>query len=84
MKFLPSFFADEAGIEKFSSLLRAVVQLNINHVQFNVVNKEDLIAAQKDPDKHRNLIIRVAGYSAYFTELAFDLQNEIIARTAYG
>jgi len=84
MKFLPSFFADEAGIEKFSALLRAVVELKINHVQFNVVNKEDLIAAQKEPDKHRSLIIRVAGYSAYFTELAYDLQNEIIARTAYG
>ena len=84
MKFLPSFLADEAGIEKFSALLRAVVLLKINHVQFNVITKEELIAAQKEPDKHRNLIIRVAGYSAYFTELASDLQNEIIARTAYG
>jgi len=84
MKFLPSFFADEAGIEKFSALLRAVVELKINHVQFNVVNKEDLLAAQKEPDKHRNLIIRVAGYSAYFTELAWDLQNEIIARTSHS
>jgi len=84
MKFLPSFFADEAGIEKFSALLRAFVELKINHVQFNVVNKEDLLAAQREPEKHQNLIIRVAGYSAYFTQLAFDLQNEIIARTTHG
>jgi pyruvate-formate lyase len=47
------------------------------------VTREDLIAAQKDPDKYRNLTIRVAGYTAYFTELAEDLQNEIIARTSY-
>jgi len=84
MKFLPSFFETESGIEKFSALLRAIVELNINHVQFNVVTKEELLAAQKEPDKHGNLIIRVAGYSAYFTELAWDLQNEIIARTSHG
>ena len=46
-------------------------------------NSQDLIAAQKEPDKYRNLTIRVAGYTAYFTELAEDLQNEIIARTSY-
>jgi len=59
------------------------VALRINHVQFNVVRREDLLAAQKDPDAHRNLTIRVAGYTAYFTELAADLQNEIIARTSF-
>jgi formate C-acetyltransferase len=59
------------------------VKLRINHVQFNVVTREDLIAAQKDPDKYRTLTIRVAGYTAYFTELAEDLQNEIIERTSY-
>jgi formate C-acetyltransferase len=64
-------------------MLRGFVKLRINHVQFNVVTREDLIAAQKDPDKYRNLTIRVAGYTAYFTELAEDLQNEIIARTSY-
>jgi formate C-acetyltransferase len=64
-------------------MLRGFVKLRINHAQFNVVTREDLIAAQKDPDKYRNLTIRVAGYTAYFTELAEDLQNEIIARTSY-
>jgi pyruvate formate-lyase/glycerol dehydratase family glycyl radical enzyme len=83
MKFLPRLFKSEEGAKAFSSMLRGFVKLRINHVQFNVVTREDLIAAQKDPDKYRNLTIRVAGYTAYFTELAEDLQNEIIARTSY-
>lgn len=83
MKFLPRLFKSEEGARAFSSMLRGFVRLHINHVQFNVVTREDLIAAQKDPDKYRNLTIRVAGYTAYFTELAEDLQNEIIARTSY-
>ena len=83
MKFLPRSFKTEEGAKAFSSMLRGFVRLRINHVQFNVVTREDLIAAQKEPDKYRNLTIRVAGYTAYFTELAEDLQNEIIARTSY-
>jgi formate C-acetyltransferase len=83
MKFLPRLFKSEEGAAAFSSMLRGFVKLRINHVQFNVVTREDLIAAQKDPDKYRTLTIRVAGYTAYFTELAEDLQNEIIARTSY-
>jgi len=81
---LPSFFTTDAGVEKFAGLLRAFVALRIHHVQFNVVRREELLAAQKDPEKHRNITIRVAGYTAYFVELARDLQDEIIARTAYG
>ena len=83
MKFLPSLFKTDEGIGKFVSLIRAFVKLGIIHVQFNVVNKEDLLAAQKDPELYRSLTIRVAGYTAYFTELAKDLQCEIIARTSY-
>jgi formate C-acetyltransferase len=83
MKFLPRLFKSVEGAKAFSSMLRGFVKLRINHVQFNVVTREDLIAAQKDPDTYRNLTIRVAGYTAYFTELAEDLQNEIIARTSY-
>ena len=83
MKFLPKLFRTQSGVKAFSALLRGFVRLRINHVQFNVVTREDLIAAQKDPDAYRNLTIRVAGYTAYFTELAADLQNEIIARTSY-
>ena len=84
MKFLPKFFESEKGIDTFGRFLRAFVDLEIPHIQFNVVNKEDLIAAQADPDSYRSLTIRVAGYTAYFTELADELQSEIIARTSYG
>ena len=83
MKFLPSFFATENGIDKFALFLRAFVDLEIPHIQFNVVRREDLIAAKKNPEQYRSLTVRVAGYTAYFTELAGKLQDEIIARTAY-
>lgn len=83
MKFLPAFFRTQAGIEKFAAFLRAFCRLGISHIQFNVLNEADLRAAQKDPEKYRGLTVRVAGYTAYFTELAPDLQEEIIARTTY-
>ena len=83
MKFLPDFFKTEAGITKFCNFLRAFVDLEVPHIQFNVVSKENLLDAQKHPDQYRSLTVRVAGYTAYFTELAGDLQNEIIARTSY-
>ncbi|MFV0393078.1 MAG: glycyl radical protein [Coprobacillaceae bacterium] len=83
MKFLPEFF-DAEGINKFALMLRAFVDLEIPHIQFNVVRKEDLLAAQKQPELYRGLTIRVAGYTAYFVELASELQNEIIARISYG
>ena len=83
MKFLPQFFKSQTGIEKFTNLLRSVCELGISHVQFNVLNESDLRAAQKNPEQYRGLTVRVAGYTAYFTELAPDLQEEIIARTTY-
>ena len=54
------------------------------HVQFNVINQKTLIAARDDPDSYRDIIVRVAGYSAYFTELTPMLQNEIIERTEFS
>jgi len=84
MKFLPEFFKTENGIDKFSKFLRAFVDLEIPHIQFNVLRREDLLEAQKNPENYRSLTVRVAGYTAYFTELAGELQNEIIARTSYG
>ena len=83
MKFLPEFFSTEQGIDKFANFLRAFVDLKIPHVQFNVVRKEDLLQAQKTPEQYHSLTVRVAGYTAYFVELATELQNEIIARTSY-
>ena len=53
------------------------------HIQFNIINKETLVAAQKDPEKYKNLLVRVAGYSAYFVDLTPGLQNEIIKRTEH-
>ncbi len=84
MKFLPDFFKSGEDLKKFSALLKSFVRLKIHHVQFNVVRKEDLLAAQENPEAYKGLTIRVAGYTAYFTELARDLQDEIIARTGYG
>ena len=84
MKFLPDFFKTKERRAKFDALLRAFIKLRIHHVQFNVVGAETLRAAQEKPEEYRSLTVRVAGYTAYFTELAGDLQNEIIARTAYG
>lgn len=83
MKFLPQFFQTDTGIRKFTNLLRAVCKLGISHIQFNVLNEADLRAAQREPEKYRGLTVRVAGYTAYFTELAPDLQEEIIARKTY-
>lgn len=57
--------------------------MKIPHIQFNVVRKKDLLAAQKHPEQYSSLTVRVAGYTAYFVELARELQNEIIARTSY-
>ena len=82
MKFLPTFF-NEDGKNKFSLLLRSFVDLEIPHIQFNVVNAQDLLAAKENPEKYRSLTIRVAGYTAYFVELDHKLQDEIIARTCY-
>jgi formate C-acetyltransferase len=84
LKFLPEFFSRPGERRKFNAFLRSFCRMNINHVQFNVVRREDLVKAQKNPDAYRGLTIRVAGYTAYFTELAEDLQNEIIARTSHG
>jgi formate C-acetyltransferase len=84
MKFLPEFFTDPEGVEKFGLFLRAFVDLEIPHIQFNVIRREDLLAAQENPEQYRSLTVRVAGYTAYFTELAGKLQDEIIARTSYG
>ena len=84
MKFLPEFFKTDRELKKFSAFLRTFVKLKIHHVQFNVIRNEDLLEAKKKPEQHRSLTIRVAGYTAYFTELADDLQDEIIARTSYS
>ena len=81
LMFTPKSVEGEAGTEKLVNFIRAWCDLKLWHLQFNVLNQETLLAAQKDPQKYRNLIVRVAGYSAYFVDLSPDLQNDLIART---
>ncbi|MEI6884341.1 MAG: trans-4-hydroxy-L-proline dehydratase [Bacteroidota bacterium] len=82
-KFSPSFFEGDEAIGKLGSLIRSYFRMDGHHIQFNVVNAATLRDAQKHPEKHRNLIVRVAGYSDYFNDLGEDLQNEIIRRTEH-
>jgi formate C-acetyltransferase len=82
-KFTPNFLETDEGIEKVLQLIRTYFRLDGHHMQFNVVNAELLKEAQKHPEKYRDLIVRVAGYSDYFVDLGEDLQNEIIKRTEH-
>ena len=83
LKLSPQAVAGEKGTGNIVQLLRTWVDLKLWHIQIAVVNRETLLAAQKDPDDYKNLIVRVAGYSAYFTELSPGLQTEIINRTEH-
>jgi trans-4-hydroxy-L-proline dehydratase len=80
-KFDPSVVQGEVGLNNMASLVRAYFTMDGHHIQFNVVSKETLIEAQKNPDEYRDLIVRVAGYSDYFNNLDRVLQQEIIDRT---
>ena len=82
-KFTPQLLADEEGLGKLASLIRTYFRLDGHHIQFNVVNSEMLRDAQRHPEKYRDLIVRVAGYSDYFVDLNVELQNEIIKRTEH-
>lgn len=82
-KFSPQFFEDENSYDNLTALIRSYFILDGHHIQFNVVNAETLKDAQKHPELHRDLIVRVAGYSDYFNDLGEDLQNEIINRTEH-
>jgi formate C-acetyltransferase len=81
MKLSPELMKEQRGIVNLMSLLKTACSLGVFHAQFNVVDKEVLIKAQKEPEKYRDLLIRVAGYTAYFVELCPAVQDEIIHRT---
>lgn len=83
MKFLPSSLKTTEDLRKLSFLIRTYFSRNGKHIQFNVVNKEILLNAQEDPERHKDLIVRIAGYSAYFVQLGKPMQNEIIGRTEH-
>lgn len=82
-KFSPQLLKDEHDLDKFVGLIRTYFKLDGHHVQFNVVDATTLRAAQEHPTEHRDLIVRVAGYSDYFCDLGQSLQDEIIARTEH-
>ncbi len=82
-KFTPMLLNDNTGIEKIAYLVRSYFSMDGHHIQFNVVSAETLKDAKKYPEKHRNLIVRVAGYSDYFVNLSNELQDEIINRTEH-
>jgi len=82
-KLAPRLLDSEEGLGKFCHLVRSYFRLDGHHIQFNVVTADTLRKAQKEPDKYRDLIVRVAGYSDYFCDLGKALQDEIIARTEH-
>ena len=81
LKFSPASVAGDAGTRRLMQIIRTWCDLKHWHVQFNILNKETLLAAQQDPEKYRSLIVRIAGYSAYFVDLSPAQQLEIINRT---
>ena len=84
MKFSPTQFNNVEGREKFINLIKGYFEHGGYHVQFNVISNKLLVEAQKNPEKHRDLIVKVAGYSARFTDLDKLLQDQLIARTIFG
>ena len=83
IKFTPKCVEGEEGTQKLVDFIRTFCDLRLWHIQFNVINAETLKLAQENPDEYRTLIVRIAGYSAYFCDLSTDLQNDLIRRTAH-
>ena len=81
MKIMPSAVRTREGIMKFLSLIKTYFDRGGWHLQFNMLDRETLIEAQKHPEQYRDLVVRVAGYSAFFVDLSKGVQNDIIART---
>jgi formate C-acetyltransferase len=82
-KFTPQLLAGDTGLAGIKDLVRSYFRLMGHHIQFNVVTADTLREAQKFPEKHRDLIVRVAGFSDYFVDCSTELQNEIIRRTEH-
>ena len=82
-KFTPQILANESGISKLAHLVRSYFEMEGHHIQFNIIDNSILREAQNNPEAYKILIVRVAGYSDYFNNLGFDLQDEIISRTEH-
>jgi pyruvate-formate lyase len=83
MRFHPNFVKTEDGINKFTSLIRTYFNLGGMHLQPHIVSTETLRAAQRHPEAYRDLVLKVSGYSAYFTDLGRSIQEDIIARAEF-
>ena len=80
----PAVFKNKDGVKRLADLMRAFVDQKLYHIQINVVSSDTLRVAQKEPEKYRDLTVKVAGYNAFFTQLSKPLQDTIIARTEHG
>ncbi len=81
VRFVPSLLQREEDLRKLVSLIRTYFSMGGHHIQFNIVDTQTLLDAQRSPDDYKDLLVRVAGYSDYFNDMTEQLQNEIIART---
>jgi len=84
MKIDPSAFEQPDGFKKLADLVRVFVDQKVDHVQINVVSADTLRAAQEEPNKHKDVVVKVAGYNARFIDLYRELQDSIIARTEHS
>jgi formate C-acetyltransferase len=84
LKLQADTIAGEEGLQRLCNFIRAFCSLKLNHIQFNTVSAETLRKAQANPHEYRNLLVRVAGYSAFFVEINRDLQDDIIDRTEHA
>ncbi len=82
MKFHPTMLKTDGDLAKLAGLIRIYLTNGGKHIQFNVVDKKDMLDAQIHPQEYKELTVRVAGYSAYFTRLPESIQNEVIERTS--
>jgi formate C-acetyltransferase len=80
LRFHPASFLQPGSFDKFLKLAKTFIQLKLLHVQFSVVSRDDLSDAQQHPERHRDLLVRVAGYSAFFHDLSTEVQADIIGR----
>jgi formate C-acetyltransferase len=83
MRIQQSLLRDEAGLRGVAALVRTFFAQGGMQLQVSVVNKDDMTSAQREPEKYRDLIVRIGGYSEYFTRLPKELQDTVIARTEY-
>ena len=80
MRFAPPLLRSEEDRRKLGHLIRAYFRMGGHHIQFNIVDTSTLLDAQRHPERYRDLLVRVAGYSDYFNDMTQQLQDEIIAR----